>query len=78
MSNNEQLIKACLYNVVRPQIQSHNGDVEFVSYKDDIVSIRLKGACIGCPIAFYTVKMGVFEELKKVVPTIQEVIELSS
>ncbi len=73
----EQLIKKCLIEVVRPQIQSHNGDIEFVEYKDNQVTVKLKGACIGCPIAFYTLKMGVLEELKKVVPEVKEVVEIS-
>lgn len=70
----EQLIRDCLETVVRPQIQSHNGDIELVSYDNNIVIVNLKGACVGCPLSMYTLTMGILEELKKVVPSVQEVI----
>jgi len=31
--------------------QYHGGSVELVSFKDDEVSVRLGGACLGCPLS---------------------------
>ena len=44
---------------IRPYLQSHNGDVEFVSYEDGIVNVRLQGACHGCAGATMTLKNGI-------------------
>lgn len=74
----EQKIRNCLTTIVAPQIHGHGGDIEFVSYQNQIVVVRLKGACVGCPLSIYTLTMGVLEELKKVVPEIQEVVNQES
>ena len=60
---------------IRPNLQSHGGDIEFVSTKaDNIVQVRLQGACSGCPSAAMTLKMGVERLLKEKVPEVKEVI----
>ena len=58
---------------VRPMIQLHNGDVELVDFKDNIVFVRFHGACVGCPISTYTLKLGIEQKLKERVPSIKEV-----
>ncbi len=72
------LIKNCLRDVIRPKIQDHNGDIEFISYKNDIVTVNLKGACQGCPLSSYTLKLGILTELKKIIPSLKEVIDNSA
>ena len=59
---------------LRPNIEMDGGDIQFVSYNDGIVSVRLLGACVGCPLSLYTLKMGIEEHLKSLVPDIIEVI----
>lgn len=59
---------------LRPNIEMDGGDIQFVSYKDGVVSVRLLGACVGCPLSVYTLKMGIEEHLKTLVPEIVEVI----
>ena len=60
---------------IRPNLQSHGGDIEFVSTEaDSIVQVRLQGACSGCPSAAMTLKMGVERLLKEKVPEVKEVI----
>ena len=39
---------------VRPQLALHRGDVEIVSYEENILRIRLLGQCSGCPSADFT------------------------
>ena len=41
---------------VRPQLQGHGGDVELVSFVDDVVHLRLVGKCDGCPSAGQTMR----------------------
>jgi len=58
---------------VRPYLQSEGGDVELVDVADDIVKVRLKGACAGCPMSQMTLKWGVEQYLKKKIPSIVRV-----
>ena len=59
---------------LRPALQLDGGDLVLVKFKDNIVYIRLQGACVGCPVAVYTVKFGIEVALKEQFPSIQEVI----
>lgn len=61
-------------NKVRPALQADGGDVELVEVKDDVVKVRLTGACGGCPMSQITLKMGIERHLKKEIPDIKEVI----
>ncbi len=66
---------ATLINFIRPAIQSDGGDVELVDVTDDgVVSVRLHGACIGCPSAQMTLKHGIERNLKLQVPEVTEVV----
>ncbi len=70
----EQKVKE-LIEAVRPNLQSHGGDIEFVSAgSDKVVKVRLQGACSGCPGARMTLKMGVERLLKQRIPEVKEVV----
>lgn len=70
----EEKVRAAL-DQVRPSLQADGGDVEYVSMTDDgVVSVKLTGACGGCPMAEMTLKMGIEKFLKKEVPEIKEVV----
>jgi len=61
---------------IRPLLQSEGGDIELVGVEDGVVSVRLKGACAGCPGAQMTLKMGVERRLKAAVPEVKEVVAI--
>ena len=44
---------------IRPYIQRDGGDVEFVSFDDGIVTVRMLGACMGCFALDDTIKDGI-------------------
>ena len=70
----ENKVKAALENV-RPSLQADGGDVEFVSVGDDgTVSVKLTGACAGCPMSQMTLKMGIESYLKKEVTGVTAVV----
>ena len=70
----EEKIKKVIEEV-RPYLQGDGGDVEFVKLtEDNVVVVRLKGACHGCPGAMMTLKMGIERKIREVVPEIKEVI----
>jgi Fe-S cluster biogenesis protein NfuA len=57
-------------NKIRPMLQRDGGDVELVDVKDGIVTVRLRGACAGCPMSQMTLKNGIEKFLKKEIPEI--------
>lgn len=63
-------------DTVRPMLQADGGDIELVSVDEatGVVSVRLQGACRGCPGAQMTLKMGVERHLKEKVPAVTEVV----
>lgn len=61
---------------VRPYMQSHGGDITVVDLKENRLYVKFQGACVGCPISLYTLKMGVEERVKKYVPEIVEVVSI--
>ncbi len=67
-------VKAIIESI-RPNLQSHGGDVEFVATeKGSTVKVRLHGACSGCPGAKMTLKMGIERLLKEKIPQVKEVV----
>jgi len=58
---------------IRPALQADGGDVELVDVEDGVVSVRLTGACGGCPMATMTLKMGIERLMKQEIPEITEV-----
>ena len=44
--------------------------------QDGTVSVKLTGACGGCPMAEMTLKMGIEKFLKKEVPEVKEVVSV--
>ncbi len=59
---------------LRANLQAHGGDVELVAVSEDgVVSVRLQGACKGCPMAQQTLKMGIEAMLKEQLPEVQSV-----
>lgn len=53
---------------VRPYLQSHGGNVEFVKVEDDIAHLRLQGSCNGCPGSTITLKLAIEEAIYKAAP----------
>jgi len=59
---------------IRPMLQADGGNVELVDVTaDGVVKVRLTGACGHCPMSTYTLKMGIEQKLKEVIPEIKEV-----
>jgi Fe-S cluster biogenesis protein NfuA len=70
----EEKVKDALNNV-RPMLQADGGDVEFVSMDDaGNVSVKLTGACGGCPMAQMTLKMSIERHLKSLIPQVVSVV----
>lgn len=66
MITKEQIEKAL--EKVRDGLKSEGGDIELVEIKDDIVYVKLTGACGSCPMSTLTLKNWVETTIKKEVP----------
>jgi Fe-S cluster biogenesis protein NfuA len=62
---------------IRPQLQADGGDLEFVSFEDGKVALRLTGHCCGCPMSTMTLKMGIERVLKQEIPEVSEVLQVA-
>jgi Fe-S cluster biogenesis protein NfuA len=63
-------------NIIRPSLQADGGDVELVDVKDGVVSVKLKGACAGCPMSTMTLKKGIERFLKEKLTGVKEVVSV--
>lgn len=62
-----------LDNYVRPAVEQDGGNIDFVSFKEGVVTVRLQGSCSGCPSATVTLKSGIESLLKRMVPEVVSV-----
>jgi len=60
-------------NKIRPMLQADGGDVELVDVEDGVVTVRLQGACVGCPMSQMTLKNGIEKLLQKEIPEVKSV-----
>ena len=56
-----------------PYAASHGGMIELVGVDDDVVSVRLGGACHGCPAQSFTVHRRLEADLRHGAPWLKEV-----
>jgi Fe-S cluster biogenesis protein NfuA len=62
-------------NRIRPMLQADSGDVELVDYVAGVVTVRLKGACAGCPMSQMTLRNGIERALKNEIPEVKSVVQ---
>jgi len=72
MDSTEQLIITTL-DKIRHFLQKDGGDVEFISFKDGIVFVKMHGACQDCVYADADIKELVEVILQEEVPGVLEV-----
>ncbi|MBF8984193.1 NifU family protein [Lutibacter sp. B2] len=58
---------------VRPKLLNHYGDIELIKIENDVVDVKLLGACSGCPSAKFTIEEIVQAEIQKEIPQIKKV-----
>jgi Fe-S cluster biogenesis protein NfuA len=62
---------------VQAYARSHGGAIELVSVSDSgDVTVKMSGACSGCPMSTITLKLGIESQLKLLVPGVGRVIQL--
>lgn len=70
-------IKELIETRVRPAVAQDGGDIEFDSFQNGVVYLRLRGACAGCPSSTATLKSGIENMLKYYIPEVESVEPVS-
>lgn len=76
MENYEEVVKKVqnALQQIRPYLQQDGGDVEYVDMTaEGVVIVKLKGHCGSCPHAMATLKQGIEQALKRVIPEVKSV-----
>ncbi len=71
-------MRRALEGKIRPAVRLDGGDIELIGVKGGVVTIRLFGACDGCPMSPVTLRAGVERILKEEVPEVREVVALEA
>ena len=67
-------VKEVIEKDIRPLLEMGGGSIELVSVDDNVVKVRLTGACAGCPMSQFTLVNFVEATLKDKVPAVKEVV----
>jgi Fe-S cluster biogenesis protein NfuA len=73
----KEKIQYLLAHKINPGVAEHAGFVELIDVKDGNVYIRLGGGCQGCGAADFTLRQGIEAILKKEVPEILQVLDVT-
>ena len=68
-------IQELLVARINPSVAAHGGHISLVDVQENTAYIRLEGGCQGCGMADVTLKQGIEVEIKKVVPSITNVLD---
>jgi Fe-S cluster biogenesis protein NfuA len=69
----ERKIRQLLEDHVRPAVEMDGGAIDFKSFENGVVTVQMKGSCSGCPSSTMTLKSGIENLLKRMVPEVQAV-----
>lgn len=78
--NNEENIEVRIINLInkiRPFLISDGGNLEFIKYENNIVYVKLLGACAECNMIDITLKDGIEQIIMNEIPEIKEVKNIS-
>lgn len=72
----EEMKIISIIDKLRPYLINDGGNIEFIKYENNIVYIRMNGACANCSMLDFTLKEGIESAIKEEVPTVKEVINV--
>ena len=61
---------------LRPYLISDGGNIDFIKYENNIVYIKMNGACANCSMLDFTLKEGIEAAIKEEVPSVKEIINV--
>lgn len=75
MSRDEKKIREVI-DSLRPFLINDGGDIEFLKYENNIVYIKMNGACANCEMIDVTIKDGIEYAIKEEVSSVKEVVSI--
>lgn len=77
-ANTTEIVKKIkdIISNLRPYLISDGGNIEFVKYENNIVYVKLQGACANCEMLDLTLKNGIESVIKDEIPEVTEVINI--
>lgn len=76
MKDVEEKIKDII-NKLKPFLISEGGNIEFVKYENNIVYIKMMGACANCEMLDLTLKDGIETSIISEIPEVKEVVNVA-
>ena len=73
----EERVARVIAEQVNPSIASHGGHIALLEVRDDIAYVEMSGGCQGCGMARVTLNQGVERMIKKAVPEIMGVKDVT-
>ena len=71
------IIEEVFNTQVNPAVAQHGGKIELIDMQDMTVVVRMMGGCQGCGMANVTLRQGIEETLKRQLPGIQGVKDIT-
>lgn len=75
MTDEQKIIS--IIDELRPFLINDGGNIEFVKYEDNIVYVKISGACSHCQMLDFTLKDGIESAIKEEVESVKEVININ-
>lgn len=66
-----------IINKLKPYLVNDGGDIEFVKYEENIVYIKMMGACANCQMLDVTLKEGIEAAIMDEVKEVRGVINIA-
>jgi Fe-S cluster biogenesis protein NfuA len=70
-------VREVLDSRINPSVAGHGGHISLIDVRGPRVFLRLEGGCQGCGMADVTLKQGVEAEIKRAVPQIEEILDVT-
>lgn len=70
-------IKSVLEEYIKPAVEQDGGAIVFQEFNEGVVKLALQGSCSGCPSSTITLKAGIENLLKRMVPQVKTVEAVS-
>ena len=62
---------------LKPYLISEGGNIEFIKYEDNIVYIKMMGACANCEMLDLTLKEGIEASIINEMPEVKAVVNVA-
>ncbi|HEX7014674.1 MAG TPA: NifU family protein [Cyclobacteriaceae bacterium] len=70
-----QKIKTILEEYIRPAVEQDGGAITYHSFNNGVVRVRLQGSCSGCPSSMITLKAGIENLFRRMMPEEVKAVE---